>query len=230
MKKLLFLALGVSVFVFAVAAFGEIYKWTDEEGKIHYSDIPPQQNKAQEIEIRPTPSQPKPKSTLEQVEESKRLQPTPPHKQPPMGRSLALKDLGPLPEAISSTYLETKSAGIVVKSWKKRTAMYSILLSAKPSLPFGAYLEAQFDNPEDPDASLVVGKARQGGQQIISIISPEFKGLKCWNYQAVIYVYRGRSKSQRLGIHRQTIQSRVNLEKVKSANDILEAGQRGNCP
>ena len=79
MKKLLFLALGISVFVFAVAAFGEIYKWTDEEGNIHYSNTPPKQKKAQEIEIRPT-FQPKPKSTLEQVEESKRLQPTPPHK------------------------------------------------------------------------------------------------------------------------------------------------------
>jgi hypothetical protein len=175
-----------------------LYKWTDEEGNIHYSDMPPGQKKVQEIDIQISPSQPKSQSTIEQLEESKTQQP---YRRSFEGSSAVLKDLGPLPENISSKYLITKSTGITIVNWKKGIAQYSIMLRAKPDLPYDAYLEAHFDNPKDSSTPLVVGKLRKGGQKEIFIMSPEFQGLKCWNYEAVIYVYRDKTKSQLLGVH-----------------------------
>ena len=215
-KKILFASV---MLFFAGLSNAAIYKWVDEDGNIHYGESPPPEREAQEIKPEAGPSM----VEIERAQERlKRLQAA--------SRSLTLKALGPLPENVSSRYLATKSTGITTVNWKKRIAQYTIMLSAKPDLPFGAYLEAHFDNPADPGTPLVVRKLRQGGQQEIFIMSPEFKGLKCWNYGAVIYVYRGSNKSQLLGVHQQTIQSRINLENVKSLKDVLEAGKHGNCP
>jgi glutaredoxin len=35
-----------------VLAAAEIYKWTDEQGKIHYSDSPPPETKAQQVNVK----------------------------------------------------------------------------------------------------------------------------------------------------------------------------------
>ena len=43
---------GLAIFVlFSSLASGEIYKWVDENGKIHYDDRPPQTRNAQRLEI-----------------------------------------------------------------------------------------------------------------------------------------------------------------------------------
>ena len=60
--------------------------------------------------------------------------------------------------------------------------------------------------------------------------SGKFKGLKCWNYQAKIYVYRDGSKGVPLGVHLQTVQSHINLDKIRSPEDLAEARVRGACP
>ncbi|MGQ0577562.1 MAG: DUF4124 domain-containing protein [Betaproteobacteria bacterium] len=37
----------------AMPAFGELYKWTDAEGKVHYSDRPPPPNVKQSVTVKP---------------------------------------------------------------------------------------------------------------------------------------------------------------------------------
>lgn len=36
----------------SISAFGEIYRWKDANGKLHYSDIPPKEIKADSIEVK----------------------------------------------------------------------------------------------------------------------------------------------------------------------------------
>ena len=43
--------------LFAAAAIGAVYKWVDDEGNVHYSDTPPNDDKKETIDIAP-PSPP----------------------------------------------------------------------------------------------------------------------------------------------------------------------------
>jgi hypothetical protein len=49
--------LGALFLVFGSAAHGQMYKWTDKDGKVHYSDMPPP-NEAQSQGTRPSPASP----------------------------------------------------------------------------------------------------------------------------------------------------------------------------
>jgi Domain of unknown function (DUF4124) len=41
----------VALVSFVTAAFGAVYTWTDDKGNVHYSDKPPSEGKAKEIEL-----------------------------------------------------------------------------------------------------------------------------------------------------------------------------------
>lgn len=47
-KKLTLLALLV---LFSLGAFSQVYKWTDEEGNVQYSDVPPKEGSAETVQI-----------------------------------------------------------------------------------------------------------------------------------------------------------------------------------
>lgn len=150
----------------------------------------------------------------------------------PMFQSLPIAALGPLPEQASSEYFKTMSTGIEI-NLEKRVGMYSIMLKAKRFLPTGAYLEVYFEDPANltTNAPVVVEKQLIAGEQQISLLSPELAGFKCWNYEVVVYLYDGKSKEQLLGTHRQLIQSRVHLDKVKDLENFMEAMKMGGfCP
>ncbi|RMH17565.1 MAG: DUF4124 domain-containing protein [Gammaproteobacteria bacterium] len=143
--------------------------------------------------------------------------------------SLSFRELGPFPPNTSSKYLETIGSGYLIKA-DRMAFSFSISLKARRGLPYGAYLEARFDNPDEPDKPFVVGISRRGAQRKMTIMSPEFRNLRCRNYQVLISVYRGKSKSDLLGKHRQMIQSRINVDRIKKAEDYLIAGIKGgNC-
>jgi hypothetical protein len=139
-------------------------------------------------------------------------------------------ELDQLPENSSSDYINTGSTGIVFHI-RELTGQFSIMLKSKPQLPLGAYLEAHFPDPANPTNSVVVGKVRRGAASELLILSPNLKGFKCGNYQVVVYVYRGKSKSVLLDTHEQSIQSKINLEKVKNPLDLVKAIaiDKGNC-
>ncbi|MGI0035505.1 MAG: DUF4124 domain-containing protein [Nitrososphaera sp.] len=145
-------------------------------------------------------------------------------KSQPESRSLPLSALGPLPSNESSEYVETFGTSILFDT-QTPVGQFGITLKAKQRLPFGAYLEAHFEDPANPNNQIVVGKVRQGAEEKVVILSPKLKGIKCWNYEVAVNVYRGSSKSKLLGTHHQRIQSRVNSDKIKTAKDLL-----GTCP
>jgi hypothetical protein len=44
--------LAIAVLALASAAAADVFKWTDASGKVHYGDRPPEDAKAQKLEIR----------------------------------------------------------------------------------------------------------------------------------------------------------------------------------
>jgi len=41
------------ILVFATAAQAGVYKWTDAQGKVHYSDVPPPEQKTDKLNVQP---------------------------------------------------------------------------------------------------------------------------------------------------------------------------------
>ena len=201
-----------------------MYKWVDEAGNVHYSDQPPpKEYEAEEFILLPAPSEGAPdQQPLVSPRQHEQREPS-------AVRSLPLSELGPLPENESSQYIETISTGIGL-DYRKRVAQFVITLKATQRLPRGAYLEVHFPDPANPANPVVMGKVRQGVTPKVTIISPKLKGLKCWNYEAIVYIYRARSRSTLLGTHHQIIQSRINLDKVRDATEFAMAMSNGNCP
>lgn len=225
----------VALVSFVTPAFGAVYTWTDDKGNVHYSDRPPSAGKAREIKL-PSQVSPAPAEigkTRQGIENGKKFQKLPDQEHgresKPDSRSLPLPTLGALPPNESSVYVETFATSIGFDT-QKLVGQFIITLKAKRRLPFGAYLEAHFENPANPHNPIVIGKVRQGGEEKMVILSPQLKGFKCRDYEVVVYVYRGSSKSKLLGTHHQRIQSKVNLDRIKTAKGLLEAMIRGNCP
>jgi hypothetical protein len=205
----------------AAAGSAAIYKWIDDNGGVHYSEKPPRGEPTSEISIQPIPQYvepiPTPKSHVRARTE-------------PKGRpSRSLQQLGPLPENKVSKYLETVSTGFATDA-KRQEAQYSLMLKARSGLPFGAVLIVHFENPNDQENPFVKTVRRQGGDDELFVMSTRFKGLKCANYLVEIFIYRTSAKGRLLGTHRQFVQSRVNLDKVRSLMDLLNASRKGNCP
>ena len=200
-------------------SLGAIYKWVDEEGRVHYSDQPIDDYKTKEVDIEPGPTQ-------EDVKEAQEIAKKWHSKMAP---SLSLTKLGPLPENQSSEYIETVWTGINFNT-EKLIAEFTLTLKATNRLPSGAFLEVRFPNPADPINPFVVGKIRKGGTSELNFSSPDLQGLKCWNYEIVTYIYRGSSKSVLLGTHSQLVQSRVNMDKVRDGVELFTAISKGNCP
>ena len=60
----------LSVALIAIAS-AEVYKWVDEEGRVHYSDKPTDTHKSKEVDIEPGPSPEKIEKAREQAEKQK---------------------------------------------------------------------------------------------------------------------------------------------------------------
>jgi glutaredoxin len=50
--KPLFAALGLLAFLFAATASAQLYRWTDKDGKVHYSDTPPPASAGKAAQVR----------------------------------------------------------------------------------------------------------------------------------------------------------------------------------
>ena len=224
MKKIILLICIMSI---AGISLGAMYKWVDEEGRVHYSDQPTDDYKTKEVDIEPGPTQEDVKEAQEiakkwhSKQERQQSSSTAP--------SLSLTKLGPLPENQSSEYIETVATGIDFNT-KRLIARFTLTLKPTNRLPFGAFLEVRFPNPADPINPFVVGKIRKGSTSKLYFSSPDLQGLKCWNYELVTYIYRGSSKSVLLGTHSQLVQSRVNMDKVRGGVELFTAISKGNCP
>ncbi len=213
-KVFVFLLIPLSTAV----ALAAVYKWTDDAGNTHYSERPPGGPAGhRELSIRSG-------SDVKQQERTSVLA------LPSKVRSLPLSKLGPLPDNSVSKYLYTKASGLAITDIENKLAMFSVTLGATPLLPHRAYLVVNFENPENANAPLIVEIERQFRQDEFLIESPALKSPKCWNYMVSVKIYRDKSKQVLVGEHRQYIQSRMNLDKTDTYEDVLDAARTGRCP
>ena len=231
-KKRLLPLLGLLVLGKAPA---EIYKWFDSEGKVHFSDRPPATEKAEKLGI--STKYPKtPGTTPSDFGHPPSALPaetlTTPKKTGGNSKNLSssssLKELGPLPKNSVSKYLKTTNTWVSY-NWKKHRVKFHLTLKARNGLPFGAYLEAHFDNPQNPGSPIVVGKVRLGGQQEITLSTPEVEHVVCHNYSVLVLVYDNKDKHKLLGKHHQVIQSRINIDEINSARELIEGLRKGGA-
>jgi len=62
------------ILIFPTLIIGSVYKWTDEEGKIHFGDAPPVGSSTEQIKIRPGPSEEEQQQARERAEQLRQPQ------------------------------------------------------------------------------------------------------------------------------------------------------------
>ena len=144
-------------------------------------------------------------------------------------RSESAGALGSLPNNAVSEYLQTMATSFSINT-QARTAQYGITIKVKSKLPRGAMLDVCFANPAAPDNPFRLTKRWDGGSETIFLTSPEFRGLRCGNHRITISIYDTADKKQLLGTHNQFVQSRIDLTRVRTTEDLLDAMLHGNCP
>lgn len=228
---------GVLALVVAGVASAGMCKWVDENGCVHYAETCPEGVNSTEVQIQAPPSQEqvaeadKQSSSWKEIkkerESSKRSKS---ELQTSADRSLPAEELGPLPENTTSVYLKTLSADYTVDAGKLM-GQFCLRLQARDNLARGAFLEAHFPDPGHTNKIQIVGKElRREGADIL-ILSPKSAGFKCWNYEIEIFVYQDDSKEELLDVHRQTIQSRVDISLAKNAEELIRGLVTGGlCP
>ncbi|MGC1951257.1 MAG: DUF4124 domain-containing protein [Gammaproteobacteria bacterium] len=240
MKSAALIVVGCTLF--AATTLAGVYKWTDNEGNVHYTDTPPSGVPAQSLKSDPAPpleDADKARARLEamtktvQMGEQKRARATEINR---------LRRLGPLPPNESSEFLETIGSGVLYH-WddKAVTAKFAISVRVKPTVPYmTAYIEAHFEHPSTPGTPMVDSQLWRWGTKELSFSSAPVTGLKCWHYTVTIKVCHWHGceqkkhdvKSNVLGIHRQRIQNRIDTGKLRSQAQLVEAinDKGGFCP
>lgn len=208
---------------------GEYCKWTDESGVVHYAEKCPDnvssvsvttQNERNESQIKSAEENTKsllsrPSQFGESTGQSQRY------------RSLPKEKLGSLPPNNTSDFLKTTGANYSLNS-KTLKGNFVLFLEARKNVPKEAWVEAAFPNPSNIDKVELVGKT-VGPNQKFMLESSFTRDLKCWNYLIQVGIFSDSSKKTLLGIHRQVIQSHVNLDLVKNSTDLVSGVTTGLC-
>jgi hypothetical protein len=225
-------ALGICALVLACPSQAKICKWVDENGVTHYAEKCPEQVDSAEVNIHAPPSDKQVEDArqrsqaLLQQRSIRQAQAT----RPARFHSLPLELLGPLPDNTTSVYLKTTGADLTYDS--ENFGQFFLSLEARENLPNGAYLEAHFPNPANPNRKNVVDEHLRKEGATIRMLSPKSDGFKCWNYEVEVFVYRDKTKGELLDTHHQTIQSRVDLSLLNNVIELTTALAKigGKCP
>ena len=228
--------LGMALTAAGGDARADICKWVDEDGVTHYAAECPEGVDSRQVELEPPPPSRQDGKQAANPEAARQDKPDPAEHgaRPASYRSLPREQLGPLPDNAESTYLITTYTGLDFEL-EKLSAKFTLTLKAREQLPEGALLEAQFPDPANPAHKQAVSKTLKRARSEIILNSPPFGGLKCWNYEVEVYVYRDDSRAEPLDIHRQTIQSVMDFDlvpKKDGSHQLLEALVEGvgKCP
>ena len=231
----MFKPLKISIFAFLmvlnVSEIAAICKWVDKAGAVHYAEVCPETVDSTDVKIEGPPPEQQVSAAVERSEalsRQRRLQITPASKSVRF-RSLPLDELGPLPVNSTSSYLVTKLA-LYKMDAKKRLGQFFLSLQAKDNLPPGAFLEAYFPNPANPERHQIVSKLIKEKGGSVTLLSRASDGFKCWNYEISVLIYKDESRTELLDTHRQVIQSQIDLSLIKSSKALARAMAVGACP
>lgn len=235
----------LAMFIFGTAQAQKVYKWEDEQGRVHYSDTAPE--KAQRTEV-PCPPPPTPQQVDEALQRAQRTKQA--AEDAHAARAAATHaastpataaSLGPLPDNAVSEYMRTLSTGVSCE-WREQPRplhTFTLRVQVRQDVPVGAFLEAEFENPKDPARPLLATATIEATgfpeikQDSVFFISPKIDTIRCKNYDATVRLYRTRESRELLGIHRQLIQSRMDsaLWEAYGEDAFLRFGRQGHlCP
>jgi len=208
---------------------GEFCKWTDENGVVHYAEKCPDDFKSAIVATQNERTDSQIRSAEEHAKSllSKPSQFGKSTGQTQRYRSLPKGKLGPLPPNNVSGFLKTTGANFKLNSQTLR-GNFVLFLEARENIPEGAWVEAAFPSPSDINKFDFVGKS-VGPNQKFMLESPSTRDLKCWNYLVQVGVFSDSSKKNLIGIHRQVIQSHVNLSLAKNSDDLVLGVTTGLC-
>ena len=197
----------VAAFAVMDVASGDLCKWVDENGTVHFAESCPEDVNSETVEIQPPPSQAQAAEAEKRSAESRQLlseRKSSKYSRSEKERSLSLAELGPLPDNTTSTYLITTGTGISLG--RDGNGQFDLFLEARNSVPSGAYLEAHFPVPGSAGQKQVIEKRSVNKGDEIILLSDKSSDFKCWNYQVEVFVYVDESKVDLLDVHQQTIQ------------------------
>lgn len=225
------LALLVAVLVSASG----LYKWVDEQGGVHYTDTPPANVKARELEPSRPPASQEVDSAQRRAEQMKedaaRMEMERRARTPPR------TPLGPLPNNATSEYLVTTGTGVLIDSTGPRPRFsFSLSIQARDAIPAGTYLVAYFESPARSGSRITVAKEiavdQRGVKQVgVFFMTPAFDVIRCGYYVVDVDVLRSKSDTKPIGSHRQLIQSRIDSDRATSPASLLNAARPGGlCP
>lgn len=223
----------------ATTQSGEIYKWTDEQGRTHYSDAPPDKSKAKVVPLPPPPTQEQVDGARQRVRQAPKSRSSPSESE----RETADPSAGPGPllDNQMSEYMRSLSTlvGSDFKNRERPAFNFSIRLRVSQDVPPGALLEAEFENPADAahplraDATITVTSGfPQVKMDEVTLMSPWVDDIRCRNYKAVVRLYRAAGSRELMGTHIQDIQSRFDSRLWRSADESMERVLRSGqlCP
>lgn len=229
--------LAFTVFVAAIVVVGsvsgDLCKWVDEHGTVHYAESCPEGVNSVSVEIESPPSQAQVAEAQKRAMDAKRIlsnRKSSEYSRPEKVRSLSLSKLGPLPDNTTSTYLKTTGTGINLSTGGQ--GQFNLFLQARNSMPSNAYLEAHFPVPGSAGQKQVVEKSSVNKGDVILLRSDESSEFKCWNYQVEVFVYADQLKTELLDVHQQTIQSRLDNDLINGnlADFVTEMFDGSHCP
>lgn len=211
-----------------------VYRWVDEQGRVHYSDAPPAKAKATEIPCPQYPSGTEAgKARREAQRPERRFEATSGADAKTPADEYSTR-FDPAPVLASSDYMRTISASVGCNNWRnpqRARFSFSLVTQLRPDIPSDAVLEANFEDPMDPKrpltVSLPLGKLPTPLYRRpirLPINSPSVDVIRCRNYEVTINVLRNEQSRDLLGTHRQLIQSRIDSDVLKAYGE--EATQR----
>ena len=208
----------------------EVYQWVDEHGVVHYTDRPPADRECSEVDLQPplpaTSDESGPGPNEQAIEEQKaRKRVSKAGLRPPVTAGFPRV---PMPESEVSAYFETVSSGI---SWNTETLCGRFRLTLKPAatLPMVFRVEAHFPDPGDSAGERVVSARGSRRDERVVLESPRLRGFECRNYRVAVQVFDPGDRETPIGTHFQFIQSTIDLDRVHSAEHLLQAMMYGNC-
>jgi len=223
------MAVGMGFLMVPHPATAEMCKWVDENGCVHYAQTCPEGVEGEQVDLQAPPGPEQVRAAEQRAAEATRRLQTQEPAEGPAGASLPLHDLGPLPDNVTSKYLTTLGTGITC-NFKDLEAQFMLRLKANSGLPRGAWVEARFPDPAGRGNLQVTGMTPERPGAEMLFLSPPSRGFKCMNYQIEALVFDDESKQALLGTHRQTIQSRLDMSKVRTREDLLKAMTGKSCP
>ncbi len=244
----------VIALVCAVTVFGAgVYKWVDEEGVTHYSDVPTREKKARELDIKPvlTPgpevAKPLPKTWQQQEQEFQKRRAERERKERE-ARAAVLSDddaatfRAPLKAGRYVT--TTRTSVIYTVRGEVLCGRLQLTIKGNPAMEREAWLKAVFlvplsdmhdptllTNPDPLRQAVNVpedGLLRIRPGEEVSIQTPEVAHLRCVHYEADILIFRDDRGSELLDEHIQGITGWIDGTKVRSSSQLNAALDSAN--